>query len=359
MNYHWWQKFKMNKYLYLFSLLFFLYSCNSCNEQKKNAPVIKVDEEKAEEIKIDLKVKRLETSLLETSPEEIAAKIPSIKKEYGSFFTVFSRNLINIGPPENTAFPGYLKDFISDKYIREIYGEVKKKYPDFAPYKTGFENAFKYYKALFPSRSIPELVTFISGFNYAVVTTDSVLGIGLDMFLGQDCKYYSLLGMPQYKIHTMGPDMMVADGMRSWISTEFEQKLPKEDLLSLMIEEGKYMFVMDNVLPEAADSIKIGFSAQQLEWCERSEGSVWKYIVDQKLLFSSNYKENIKFLKEAPFTTGLPRESPGRIGVWVGWQIVKNYMKNNPDVTIEELMKDTDSQKILNKSRYKPQIPKA
>ena len=62
----------------------------------------------------------------------------------------------------------------------------------------------------------------------------------------------------------------------------------------------------------------------------------------------------MKFTSEGPFTTALSKQSAPRIGYWVGWRIVKQYMQENPDVTLEQLMKETDAQELLKKSKYIP-----
>ena len=353
--------FQMKKIWSLISLvclLFLISGCESCRKNKNNDVILKVDRQKAAEVKLNIKIKRFEHDLMEGSTTDLKIKSNQLKDSYGYFFNIFCKNIINIGPPENAAFLGYLNDFTTDKSIREIYAEVKKDYSDLSILENEFSDALSNYKVLFPDKKIPQVVSFISGFNYSIITTDSVLGIGLDMFLGADCKFYKLLGMPMYKVRAMRREMIVSDGIRSWISTEFETKLPKEDLLSMMIQEGKFLYLMDNIFPDAPDSIKISFSAKELEWCKNSEGSIWKFIVDKKLLFSSEYKENIKWIKEAPFTAGLPRESPGRVGSWVGWQIIRSYMKNNQTLTVYDLMNNIDAQNILNQSRYKPFVNK-
>ena len=64
----------------------------------------------------------------------------------------------------------------------------------------------------------------------------------------------------------------------------------------------------------------------------------WKYIVEQKYLFKIDELIASNFLKEAPFTTGLPNKSPDRIGQFIGWRMVQNYMTKN-EITLNELLK--------------------
>jgi len=62
------------------------------------------------------------------------------------------------------------------------------------------------------------------------------------------------------------------------------------------------------------------------------------------------------YLNEAPFTPGLgeKNESAPRLGIWTGWQIVRQYMENHADITLQQLMANNDAQTILNDSKYRP-----
>jgi hypothetical protein len=73
------------------------------------------------------------------------------------------------------------------------------------------------------------------------------------------------------------------------------------------------------------------------------------------MLFSVDQNQIMKFLSDGPTTNGFPKESPGAIGQWLGWKIVEAYVKNNPAITPEQLMKEQDYKKILHDSRYKPE----
>jgi uncharacterized protein YjaZ len=102
------------------------------------------------------------------------------------------------------------------------------------------------------------------------------------------------------------------------------------------------------------DTLKIGYSSEQIEWCNRFEKDMWTYLIDEKLLFTTEHLDIKRYIDEAPFTTSFSKESPGRTGIWMGWQIVRDYMKNNPDVSLQELMSLKNYQEILNLSKYNP-----
>ena len=115
------------------------------------------------------------------------------------------------------------------------------------------------------------------------------------------------------------------------------------------------MYAKDVLIPETPDNEKIGYSVDKLKWCEENESQMWKYFIENKLLFSSESKLYGRFIQKAPFSKfylDLDNETPGRAGVWVGWQIVRSYMKNN-DVTLQELFAK-DAKEIFDNSKYKP-----
>ena len=111
---------------------------------------------------------------------------------------------------------------------------------------------------------------------------------------------------------------------------------------------------MDALFPFAEDHFKIGFTAKEIEWCKDNETMIWARIIEEKALYSSDMNVVRGLTGPGPFTQGFPKESPAQIGYWVGWQIVRKFMDENPDVSIEELMTLGDAQSILQKSKYKP-----
>jgi uncharacterized protein YjaZ len=177
------------------------------------------------------------------------------------------------------------------------------------------------------------------------------------MYLGPGYKNYALIPqLPKYMVARMRKENIVTDAVKGWCTTEFESKSSK-DLLSQMVHNGKIHYLLDATLPELEDSVKIGYTAQQMDWAQKNEFNIWTFFIDKKLLYSKNETENSKFINDAPFTAGMPTESAPKAGVYVGWQIVRSYMKKNPNITLQSLMAETDAQKILSLSGYKPRKP--
>ena len=122
-----------------------------------------------------------------------------------------------------------------------------------------------------------------------------------------------------------------------------------------MIYQGKLMYFMDALMPDMNDTLKIGYTKKQLNWCKKNEAQMWLNLVENKRLYSNKRMDIIRYINDGPYTNGFPLESPARTGIWIGWQIVRKYMKEHPEITVPQLMQDSDYQQILNDSKYFPE----
>lgn len=303
--------------------------------------------------KIDLVFYRFDQDLFSLNKDSIWKTVPELKKKYGSFFDLYNLHIINIGSSNELDYDKKLSYFLSDPDIYGSYIEANKK-TDEVFVKTAIENAFKHYHYYFPERIIPKIYTHISGFNQSIVIDSFFMSIALDKYLGTDSKYYQMLRTPLYQRANMYPKKIPSDAIFAWGETEFVFNSKNEDLLSYMVYYGKLHTFLDAMLPEVADSIKWGYSSQQLEWCKKNEQRMWLYLVENKQVFSSSAKDIKMYINDAPFTTNFSKQSSPRTGRWIGYKIVQSYLKHNPEVSLRELMDNNDFRKILNESKYKP-----
>ena len=277
-----------------------------------------------------------------------------LQHKYGSFFDLFNYQMLRVGTPDTALLKSRLCDFVNDADISNIYADEKKMYADISGLNEQLSYAFSHYKYYFPEKIIPRIITFISGFNYAIVSADSLIGIGLDMYLGSDSKYYPSLEMPLYKIRKMSREYIVADAMRGWAQSEWEADASKTDFISQMVNLGKVQYFIDLMIPEINDTIKFGYTEKQLEWCNSNEQMIWSFFIEHKLLFSTEASLTGKFVNDGPSTNGFPKESPGNLGAWIGYRIVKSYMDKHSGISLMQLMAENDYQKIFRESGYKP-----
>ena len=304
-------------------------------------------------ISVDLKIKHLDVDLLKLKQDQVVAAIPVLKSSHGEFFDLFTYRMINIGGTEQENFPEMLYSFVSDTLIRELETNVAENI-DTIQLRKDLELAFRHYKYYFPEKEIPIVYTCISGLNQSVVTAEKLIGISLDKYLGVNSRFYKQLGLPVYKRRNMHPEKIVPDAIYAWAVTEWPKSDNANNLLSQMIHEGKMLYFMDAMLPEISDTLKIGFTKKQLDYCRKNEASMWTFMAEQKLLFSTDRMSIKRFIDDGPYTTPFTDQSPARTGAWLGWQIVRSYMNQNKDVELADLINNADFQMILNQSGYRP-----
>jgi hypothetical protein len=305
---------------------------------------------------VTVRIDRLDHDLFTISPGSIHDSIGYLKKKYGTFLQYFSY-VINIGSVEDSAWSAGLIRFCTDKFNNEVYGSIASVFPGTEEIEDELSGAFSHYRHYFPGKPIPLVFTCMTGFNNSVITGDSVLGISLDRYLGEECKYYRQLGLYKYQVARMIPESIPSDCLYGWASSEWDfnaMNYQVENVLSSMIHEGKLLYFVKCMLPEKEDELVFGFSPSQLKFCINNEGKMWEHLVDNNLLFNSEMLTKKKLTGDAPFTSYFTSESPGRAAVWIGFRIVESYMRKNRNVTLEDLMKETDIQGILEKARYHP-----
>lgn len=323
----------------------------SCGpEPERSARVVPEAHQKKKEPMV---IRRFDRDLFALKKGYGRQTVDSLNRSYWGFLDRFTGQVINIGDTTNPQYYRALADFLSDPYINAVAHDADSVFRDMSTEEQAFSNAFRAYAYFFPGKKIPRLVAFIGGFNYQVGAWPQELGIGLEFYLGSKHRFYSLLGYPAYKQRLLNRDYLLPDALRGWLSTEFEGPGKAKKFIDQLVYEGKIQYALDQLLPETEDSLRTGYSGKHLSWMQQQEGKIWAYFIERKLLFKPISFDTDKYLNEGPFTPGMPRESPGKIGVWVGRQIVRSYMQNHPEVTLQQLMKN-DASKILSQSGYKP-----
>ena len=123
--------------------------------------------------------------------------------------------------------------------------------------------------------------------------------------------------------------------------------------LNLGLEEA---YFEDKVIPFKTEAERIGYTEAQLDWARANESYIWRYFIERELLFSTDSKLPGRFINLAPFSKfyleEIDSQSPGRLGQYMGWQIVRAYMENN-EVTLKDMLL-ASSEDIFNNSKFKP-----
>ena len=318
----------MKKHFYIVALLFL--AIVSCNDKSKI-------EKAVEEIPVEIKVVRFDKAFFECKP----AEFQNLKSQYPFFFPQGQDDSIWLEKMQNPLW-------------RELYSEVDKKFGNFEKQTTEIEELFKHLKYYFPTIITPTVYTVIGEMDYnnkAIYANDKLI-IALELYLGKEHKFYEF---PDYLKQNFNERQMVPDIVSSF-SMRTNPPSKDQSLLSEMIYHGKELYLKDILLPTYTDAEKIGYLPEQITWSQENESYIWRFFVDENLLFSSESKLANRFINLAPFSKfylEIDNESPGRIGQWIGWQIVRSFMKNNDKVTVKELLA-MDYKELFDRSKYKP-----
>ncbi len=334
---------QLKHFLFLCVILVFVFNACRNDQPKLTLPKIKSETPKAE-----IKIHRYDQALFALSRTDLNAGLSGLQKEYSFFLGS------NLGDPLALA---QMQNYLGDPVIQALNRDVQKQFGNIGYLEGSFSEAFTNYKSYFPAEKMPKVYTYISGVDpeSPIRLVDSVMIIGIDNFLGAESKFYKELGIPVYKSTRFAKDYLVPAAVILMADKFLPEPNRNMSLLDWMIREGKRLYFLDCMLPEIPDEVKIGYTLPKEEWCVKNTGNLWGYLLSNSLLFKNDSKNIIAFIGDAPFTKGFSEESPGRTGVWLGWQIVRAYMSNTNKVSLPQLMQETDSQKILSVSRYKPE----
>ncbi len=331
----------------LFCILFFGIVLSSCNMAIKKPDISKSN--------INVSVIRFDKDFFVLNEQNFYAELPFFQKKYPDFFTFYNEVIIKIGNPDEASYFENYKKFVQYYKENEIDTKVAGVFADTSKLNADFTLAFKYYNFYFPDKKVPEIYTCISGFQESVFPSDNLLAISLDKYLGSAFNAtYTSLGFDVYKQRRMIPEMIPVDCMRAMGALDFPFNDSVNNMLCTMIYEGRLQYYMDAVLPDVADTLKWSYTASQFDWAKQWESKIWDYLIENKMLFSTNMLEIKSFTGEAPFTTVFSNNSAPRAASYIGYQIVKSYVKNNPDINLDQLMQITDYMEIYNSSDYNP-----
>lgn len=316
---------------------------------KKNK--YKVDVEK---VNVQVDYRRLDRDLFPEQRIPVDQLLLNIKTKYPDFYKEYFMGVLSLGNPDAPEFNIPLAGFTNDVYINQLVDEVNQTYSQTADMEQELTNAFKRYHHFVPDAIVPNVVFCISGLNYSVVATDQVMAIGLDMFLGSSYEPYQAMSFPNYILLRKNKAHLLPEVLQGWLLSEFPKDPTKTSLVEYMVYQGKIMFLLGIMLPDYKDETLFGYTPESVAFIEANEGQIWAHFIEKKLLFTEDKREIMKIMDEAPFAAGMPREVPGRIGLWTGRNIIAAYLENNPEVTIAQLMADRDYKGIFTKSKYKP-----
>jgi uncharacterized protein YjaZ len=304
------------------------------------------------EVTVKVDILRFEVDLFENKLNTLEA----FKAKYGAFVNDYTMGIMGFPGNENEAF-AQLMLYKTDPNAKKLYQLVKEKYANFSVYEKELTQAYQYFKYYYPKDSIPVVITYISNFSlYMNPIGDGYIGISLDMHMGQDFPPYQYTNIENYWKKILIPQTISVHHITAHANDKFIGYNRGKHFLDEMVYQGKLLYFLDATLRQVPDPIKIGLTQEEFDWCVKEQSNIWSFFVKEQILYETDSRKFDRFFKEGPFTiaSGVPEKSPPMLGRFIGWQLVKQYMSKNPEVTLPDLMSTTKSEIILQKSRFKP-----
>ncbi len=337
-------------HLFAWSGLLMLLLLSSCGEDPLDIDVSTSD--------LSLEVIRMDEAVFNANWNDNPNAHVELKEKYGEYYIFYSQFVLN-NPSSlsDLIMQNKVGRFATDPTMRLFYEAENKLYggDKIDSYKDELTEAFKKFNYYFPDEKIPVVLLYQSGFNYKIIPNDTLLGIGLEWYIGSEndlIKKLSPQAFPGFEKEKMKPEYLVVDAVKGFLKVKFQEQQQMDNLLSVMIFYGKILYLTDAVLHDKEDRIKMNYSEEEWDWLMRNEKQIWTYLAENNLLFDNDLRTITQWVNDGPFTNGLPQESPSRVGIFMGWQLVNHFMKRHPDTSMDELIHMKDNNRIL--SAYKP-----
>lgn len=311
-------------------LIVFVCSLISCSTERQNSPDLSG-------ISSDPEIIRFEQLFYNSSETEL----PDLKARFPYLF------------PQGNADSVWIRK-INDEDEQFLFSETQKQYAEFDEQKNRLESLFTHMKYYFPAFEEPKVITMVTqvDYNNKVIYADSLLFVGLDLYLGEDNEIYA--DFPAYVKQNYHKDHLIVDVADALIRPLLRPSADNS-YVSRMVQEGKRLEIISLLLPDLPKEEIIGYSKEQWNWAEVSESNIWKYFVQNELLYSTDPELSRRFIEDAPFSKfylEVDRDSPGRIGSWFGWRIAEAYWNN-----LQPGMRDfvtVENEEMFRRSKYKP-----
>jgi hypothetical protein len=301
---------------------------------------------------VEVQINRFDLDFIALDTADVVSGLITLEQNFPAFYPVFLADVLMMHEEDTIENANQISNFLQDTTFSRVHQQVKFIFQDTKQLENQLSTAFSYLNHYFPDMQLPEINFFVSGFNHQFVLNDSILGIGSDLYLGADFDLYRDISY-EYLIPNMRKEMLVTDILSTLLHNKFSFE-GDVNLLNTMLYEGKILYLMGILMPEANPETIIGYAKPAFEWCKRHEKQIWTSISEQRHLYSTDYFLINQYINPAPFTSPVSNESPGRLGKWVGWQIVQKYMQNNKNNNLHELMSNQHYQLILEQSLYRP-----
>lgn len=279
-----------------------------------------------------------------------SGKEKSLREKYPLLLPAFGQIAMKTNEPD-IFFP-ILKEYFANQSLLKIYKDALFKYEDVSVYEEKLTKVNDLIEENFEGKKLPRLAMHVSGFRANVIIVDNLISLSIDKYMGSDYPAYHEFFQPYERIQ-MQPEDIVKDYIKAWLMSDIiKTDTDQQNLLTAMVNEGKILYALSILLPDEDPNDLIGYTSEQTAWCKNNEKSIWQTIVKENYLYSTDHMLITRLINDAASTTVVSPQSPGRVGAWMGWQIVNQYA-GKKGFLVEDIL-SMDAQTILKGAKYNP-----
>lgn len=351
----------------LFQALFILLTAsfiNGCSSSEEEVPI--------DDIVLDLKTNRLDlemyaaASALQKNPEldsmEIYQKHFAQSRDFIVDWMYYGQDS---GLTDNI-LASLMYSFVSDSAAQTLLDTFSHSFPpEVIDLEAMLTDPLKRFRHYFPNKAVPAVVSFVDGYPRTaqggleqLFISRQFIGIGLQYFMGPSFKYYPS-DLPKYIRRRCTPEHLPALVIHRLAKALVPPPRLESNpvLVDYVVHEGIKMYMVDKLLgPTTHDTLKLFYTAEQLDWANFYEGKAYLDMLES--LYDIDAEQVRRYVEDSPFTSQLNRGSAPRLGQFLGWKIVSAYMEKHPEQHLDGLTQRTDYQKIFQGAKYRPEPPK-
>ena len=299
----------------------------------------------------EVRFHRFDQLLFDTPADRLQAELTAHRDEYHTDLIVFAP-----GSPE---YMQMVNGFTTDPVMRDIYRATDSLYRDLSGVERQLGRALNRAYRQCPSMPrVQNVYTMVTGdydnYNNRVYSLDGTeLCIALDVYALGSFARYQYFGMPLHVVRLCSREQIVPDCLRCMADMNIAWPEGDKTLLDYAIAEGKKLYFVEKCMPGIADTTLLRYTREQLDWMHDNERNVWSWLIQNKALYSTDLSVLRNLIEDAPHTNAFGASSAPRTAAYIGWQIVRAYMKKSGS-TMQQLLDEADSRKILTASGWRP-----
>lgn len=300
----------------------------------------------------EISVFRYDKLLSEYVRSSSFSALQKMNMEYRQPTKILIEEVLGLGQVNDDTISQKLKTFYSDTTLLRLMADVETQYPDLDQVEKELTKGFHKLKKEVPEIQIPAVYSLVSAFNESIMLSDTLLGISLDKYMGEEYPLYKRF-FYDYQCSTMRPDRIVPDCFVFYLMSNYAFPfLEGSCLKDWMMHSGKINYAVQVLLDCRSSGEAMGYTEEQNNWCRENEKNVWNYMLKNEHLYARDPMVVRKYMKPAPFTAFFGENAPAMLGVWIGTRIVSSYMKNHKDISLKQLLETTDYHRMLEESKY-------